>query len=193
MRPIELRSADLVVRTPDQATGDVECLRRWYSTPRLARQLNMPAQTLTHSAIQQHLAGFDNERAFQFILAHAKTGAAFGFASVMVDPRQKSAIWHFAVPDRREGTRRNVYGSVILILDWLFSVRGMDKLVTRIDARRRPLAATLERVGFVLEGTLRQEIRDPNGQRFDQAYYGVLANEWPSVMRRMTDGIGAPA
>ena len=67
--------------------------------------------------------------------------------------------------------------AVSAVLDRLFRLQGLHKVTGECDARNKPSAALLERLGFTREGCLRQQTFI-KGEWTDDLIYGLLATEW---------------
>lgn len=63
-----------------------------------------------------------------------------------------------------------------LLIDYAFGELGMNRIEIRCSTENKRSAAIPQRLGFTLEGTLRQSVR--NGRFHDFAIYGLLADEW---------------
>src|SRR5206468_5842893 len=64
-------------------------------------------------------------------------------------------------------------------IDYAFSALGMNRLEADIDPRNVGSAKTLERLGFVREGYLRDRWIVA-GEVSDTALYGLLRRDWPA-------------
>jgi ribosomal-protein-alanine N-acetyltransferase len=63
------------------------------------------------------------------------------------------------------------------LLDWGFAHMGLNRVEADIDPRNTGSARVLERLGFALEGQLRERWIVA-GEKSDSAIYGLLAGEW---------------
>ncbi len=67
-----------------------------------------------------------------------------------------------------------------LLCHFGFVTRGMVRLQIDTLAENAPMRTVAERVGFTLEGTLRQGAW-VDGEFVDEVIYGMLASEWRSI------------
>jgi RimJ/RimL family protein N-acetyltransferase len=67
--------------------------------------------------------------------------------------------------------------AVSAVLDRLFRVQGLHRVMGECDVRNTRSAALLERLGFTREGLLRQQTFI-KGEWTDDLLYGLLAAEW---------------
>jgi RimJ/RimL family protein N-acetyltransferase len=66
------------------------------------------------------------------------------------------------------------------MLRWGFSEWGWQRLVWHCDTRNVGSMRVAEKNGLRLEGTLRSDALDPQGQRRDTHLYAILRDEWQS-------------
>lgn len=64
------------------------------------------------------------------------------------------------------------------IVDYGFNNYGLNRIGLSAVAANRKSRAIAERLGFTLEGVLRQYVKLSDGQLADFAMYSVLASEW---------------
>ncbi|MFD4263505.1 GNAT family N-acetyltransferase [Streptomyces sp. NPDC058534] len=64
------------------------------------------------------------------------------------------------------------------VLRWAFDTLDLNRVQAEADTRNAASARVLEKVGFVREGTLREECV-VNGEVSDTWVYGLLRREWP--------------
>lgn len=66
------------------------------------------------------------------------------------------------------------------ILDYVFGTLGLHRMEIRVQPGHTKSQGVPERLGFTLEGTLRQVMKHPD--RFvDHLVYGMLADEWAAT------------
>jgi Acetyltransferases, including N-acetylases of ribosomal proteins len=184
---VELRTERFEIRTMRE-DDDLSPLKTWFADPAFCAKMNSPAYLYDDDKLRRYLAAFDNRTSFFLGLFDRASGFQFGYIIVTLDRRNRNGIWHVGFYDRRYRGREGVYGVSVAVIDWIFKERGMMKLVSRIDASRTAFRAVLSRLGFVLEGVLRSELERADGSgRIDQAQFGLLADEWPEVRRRILE------
>ena len=68
----------------------------------------------------------------------------------------------------------------LLMIDFAFAVLGCVRVQIKTNAQNAPARRSLDALGAVYEGTIRQHIRTSTGEYRDSAYYSILAPEWPT-------------
>jgi ribosomal-protein-serine acetyltransferase len=74
--------------------------------------------------------------------------------------------------------------AVRALIDHAFGTWGLNRVVIRAGVGNGRSRAVAERLGFTLEGVMRQAERYPDGHYIDLALYGLLASEWPRAVDR---------
>jgi ribosomal-protein-serine acetyltransferase len=74
------------------------------------------------------------------------------------------------------------------LIDHAFGVWDLHRVVIQAGVGNVRSRAVAERLGFTLEGVLRQAERYPDGRYIDLAVYGLLASEWSSARDGHRDG-----
>ena len=75
-----------------------------------------------------------------------------------------------------------MHEALLALLDYGFSVLGLNRVQADIDPRNKESAKSLERIGFKKEGHLREN-SIVNGALTDSALYGLLRSEWRGATR----------
>jgi RimJ/RimL family protein N-acetyltransferase len=78
--------------------------------------------------------------------------------------------------------------AVRLLCGLAFETLGANRVFIRCDARNERSAAIARRLGFVLEGTFRNDARDTSGALRDTMWFGML----PEEFRRLQNGGSQP-
>jgi len=103
-----------------------------------------------------------------------------GWANLEIDARARSGEVGYWLDAGFEG-RGLVTRTVTAMLDHAFGPLGLQRVGLRAVADNARSRSVAERLGFTLEGVLRECAAFPDGRR-DLAVYGLLAREW-----RLTD------
>lgn len=77
---------------------------------------------------------------------------------------------------------------VRMMIDWAFRTRGLVRAEWRTQPANTPSINVAKRLGMSLDGTLRQQVRCPDGSRRDLQIWAVLADEWPAGDATVTSG-----
>lgn len=161
---------------------DLDDLFAVHSDPRVMRYWSFPAWTGRAQARERlvsAIAGRDPDR----LLCWAIAGRA--------DDRLIGGVTLFAI-DRAQGRAEIGYSlgsahwgqglaqeAMRLALDHAFDGLGLRRVEADIDPRNTASCRLTERLGFVLEGRLRERWQ-VQGEVSDTALYGLLAREWRS-------------
>lgn len=74
-----------------------------------------------------------------------------------------------------------------LLLRHAFETMRCIRVQFKTDARNERSQRAIERLGAVMEGTLRNHMILPDGRWRDSVYYSILESEWPSVKARLKE------
>ena len=70
-----------------------------------------------------------------------------------------------------------MHEALVALLNYGFSALDLNRVEADVDPRNTPSAKTVERLGFVREGLLRERwIVD--GEVSDTAFYGLIRRDW---------------
>ena len=105
-------------------------------------------------------------------------GAFIGWCSLTRwNPDYRSASMGYCLDDAAWGHGYATEGANAL-LHWAFDTLDLNRVQAETDTRNLASARVLEKLGFVREGTLREDCV-VNGDVSDSWVYGLLRREWP--------------
>lgn len=93
-----------------------------------------------------------------------------------LDPDNRSANLGYVLTERAWGqgyAREAARG----LLEWAFEATSLNRVSAQTDTRNLASARVLEKVGFLLEGTLRENVI-VGDEVSDDWTYGLLRREW---------------
>lgn len=95
------------------------------------------------------------------------------------DPEYRSAGIGYCLDDKvwGQGFATEAAGAV---LQWAFDTLDLNRVQSEADTRNRASARVLEKLGFIHEGTLREDCI-VNGDISDSWVYGLLRREWSNT------------
>lgn len=85
----------------------------------------------------------------------------------------------------------NVWGTIVnpacklLLMQWAFESAGMGRVQLKTDIRNARSQAAIAKLGAQFEGVLRRYQRRADDTVRDTVLFSVLADEWPTVKRRL--------
>ena len=103
-------------------------------------------------------------------------GRLAGVVGVTVDPANDSAAIGYWIDAASEGNGA-VTAAVGALVDDSFQRWQLTRVEIRADVENRASRAVAERLGFQLEGVLRQSYRVGDGRYSDDAVYSLLASD----------------
>lgn len=152
------------------------------SLPELAQWLPWAAQnysrTVTHNFIRDSISSWNDNKAFDFaIRRHDDPDRHIGNVSVWWVSRV-NRVGEIGYWVRSDETSRGIGTEVTArALEIGFREMGLHRLTLRIAVGNRPSERIAEKLGFRLEGTLRDEVRVGN-RWIDHTIWGLLDREW---------------
>ena len=110
-------------------------------------------------------------------MERASDGAFLGWCGLTKwNPDYRSASLGYCLDDAAWGHGYATEGSRAL-LQWGFDILDLNRVQAEADTRNVASARVLEKLGFVLEGTLREDCV-VNGDVSDSWVFGLLSREW---------------
>lgn len=73
----------------------------------------------------------------------------------------------------------------LLLMTRAFEALGVNRVQFKVDARNGRSQGSMDKLGAVREGVLRQYQKRPDGFIRDSVMYSVLQSEWPDVKTRL--------
>ncbi len=160
--------------------ADAEPLAAYRSDPEIARyqSWDAPFSLLRAQTAVANFIASDPDRPgwFQWAVERTDDHVLVGDVAVHLHDNLEQAEIGFtlAKEHQRQGY---AFEAVTAVLDRLFKVQGLHKVAGECDSRNVASAGLLERLGFTLEGRLRQQTFI-KGEWTDDLIYGLLAPEW---------------
>ena len=162
------------------AEGDAPFLFEMYSDPQTARFLSYPPFTEMARAekmLGRILQGQADAQTVDRVLVRKSDGAPVGSCTLFGWNKQcaRAEIGFSLI---RAHTSQGYMNEALRgFIDYAFTVLGMNRLEADIDPRNAGSAKTLERLGFLREGFLRERWIVA-GEVSDTALYGLLRRDW---------------
>ncbi len=171
---VELKTDRLLLRPFD--LRDVEDVLAYASEPEFARYLPVPQPYTRDDAVEfvarQVLAEWSTRPAFAMVF----DGHVVGGLGLRVDGRHERAELGYALARQHWGKGLTLEAAQAVV-GWGFERYSLYKVYARADLRNRQSWRVMEKLGMVREGVLRSHDK-PRDERVDDAYYGVLRDEW---------------
>lgn len=161
--------------------SDAPVLAAYRSDPDIARYQSWDAPfplEKAEAAVREFAAGSPAAAGwFQYAIELTAEQTLIGDVAVRLHDNLKQAEIGFTLATAYQ-KRGYATEAVRAVLDRLFRVQGLHRVMGECDARNTRSAALLERLGFTREGLLRQQTY-LKGEWTDDLLYGLLATEWP--------------
>ncbi|MGE0238809.1 MAG: GNAT family N-acetyltransferase [Parvibaculaceae bacterium] len=177
-KPISIETERFLVRsmTARDAGG---IFRAWISNAELMGALNMPPRRLSADDVARFVAGFDDRTRYLVGIFVRKTQSLVGL--LLMDVNTVHALVKFSgfIGDRNWRGKQVFEEVGFGLFDELFKERGLEKATAQVWEKNFATLVPLRRIGFKIEGFLRDEIRafDKSGRR-SQFLLGMLASDW---------------
>ena len=166
LRPFNDGDADALFALQSNA----HVLRYWDSPP-----WSDPERAQRFIAACRQLA--EDGTGARLVIDRASDGAFIGWCSVTQwNPDYRSAALTYCLEEAAWGHGYATEASRAL-LQWAFDALDLNRVQAEADTRNVASARVLEKLGFVLEGTLREDCV-VNGDVSDSWVYGLLRREW---------------
>jgi ribosomal-protein-alanine N-acetyltransferase len=168
------------VRLRPFAEGDAPFLFEMYSDPQTARYLSYPPFTEPGQAqamVERILKAQAEERTVDRVIERKSDGAPVGSCTFFSWNKQcaRAEIGYCLM---RKYTSQGYMNEALRgFIDYAFGPLAMNRIEADIDPRNAGSAKSLERLGFVREGFLRERWIVA-GEVSDTALYGLLRRDW---------------
>jgi len=166
LRRLETGDADALFRL----FSDADVTRYWFRLPYTDRAEALDLVERTH-------VGISTGSAFQWGVTRRDEDRVIGTSSLFqIDPtRWRGEIGYALARDAwGQGVMQEAMAAVVA---YAFESFGLHRLEADTDPRNAASRRLLERLGFTLEGTLRERWR-VGDEISDTAFYGLLHSEW---------------
>lgn len=158
--------------------SDAHVLRYWDSPP-----WTEPARAQTF--IDRCRAMADDESGVRPAVERADDGAFLGWVTFTDwDPELRSAELGYVLTEAAWG-RGYATEAARAVLTWAYDALPLNRVQSQADTRNPASARVLEKLGFVHEGTLRQDCV-VDGVVSDSWVYGLLRSDWTPVCDAIT-------
>ncbi|GAA4586842.1 RimJ/RimL family protein N-acetyltransferase [Actinoplanes octamycinicus] len=159
---------------------DAATLAEYRSDPEVARYQSWDAPfplDKAETAVRNFAASSPDQPGwFQYAIEHTADRVLIGDVAVRLHDNLRQAEIGFTLAPayQKMGLATE---AVSAVLDRLFRLQGLHRVMGECDARNAPSAALMERLGFTREGLLRQQTFI-KGEWTDDLLFGILAPEW---------------
>ena len=175
LEPLALRHADQLFEAGKHAGI-------WEYMPRAPLASLADTTTLIREALAEEAAGTQ----IPFAIIDARSGKAAGSTRYLEIRRAHLGLeigWTWLGPAyQRTGINTECK---YLLLSHAFEALAAMRVQLKTDRRNVQSRRAIERIGGVLEGTLRSHMSMWNGDVRDSVYYSILREEWPAVKERL--------
>lgn len=177
-RPVSAETERFQVRslTAKDATS---IFRTWIANPALMGALNMPPRRFSAQELERFIGSYDNSNRYLVGIFDKHKNDLIGIFMLEVNPVHALVKTSGFLGDRN-WWGKSVFEEVgTALFDDFFKNRGIEKATAQVWEKNFAVLAPLRRLGFQVEGYLRNEIRSHDGSgRRNQFILGLLASDW---------------
>jgi RimJ/RimL family protein N-acetyltransferase len=176
VEPVELRAPDLLLRV--WQLEDAPSVLRAMRDPQIARWNPAPAAAADLAGAQEWVrrrADWSAVDRVSFAVVDRASDRLVGSVSMHRGHDDDASIGYWTMPeDRRRGVASR---AVAVVARWAFETRYAYRLELCHAVANQASCAVARRLGFPLEGTLRQSHRYGDGHRHDEHLHARLASD----------------
>lgn len=133
-----------------------------------------------HAMIERDIAAMAADERIRLGIERVEDKSLIGICTLFaLDMECRSAELGYGLISDAWG-RGYMHEALVALLNYGFVQLGLNRIVADIDPRNINSAKSLERIGFIKEGHLRESCV-VNGMITDSALYGLLQREWKGV------------
>jgi RimJ/RimL family protein N-acetyltransferase len=146
------------------------------------------AEGFSEEALRRRLALSGTMTRFEVFFAIEATGRLIGEIQARKwEGGMPPGVFELGIEIFNEADRGLGYGSeaTALLASYLFEHEGARRFQASTDVANERMRRALERLGFVLEGVLREFMPSNDGSR-DHVMYGMTRNDWESAKTSWT-------
>ena len=149
----------------------------WFSDPAVMHHITMP-MNLTHAELVDFVNSFDNIDRFHFGVFLKENGLHIGWLKLLCDPFNRKGILTTVIGDSAYWGRGIGFEMRSAVIDFMFDVLNLHKAISMVYSDNPRTHALNTKLGFSLEGILREDETGPSGERRDVHVFGLLVHEW---------------
>ena len=156
---------------------DIELKVKWFNDAAVNRTLVIDE----HLELEKSLKWFDkvqSDESRRDFVVETKEGEPIGITGLLEISRKHGTAECFCVIGEKKFWGKGL-GTIIhsLLIQWAFEELGLNKIWAVIYTNNAPIIRIIEKLGFKVEGTLRQE-KCIDGKRIDLFRIGLLRDEF---------------
>lgn len=158
--------------------ADIPLRVQWLNDPEINRTLNFDLPVTQFSTRQWLSRASQAGNRKDFTLCLREDNRPIGYGGLLsIDWRAGKAEIYGGIGS--SGFWGNGYGSALWlqIMEFAFCELGLNKLYSTVWVENTGMCKVHEKLGFMLEGTLRSDVHS-HGQLRDRHYYGILKGEF---------------
>ncbi len=181
------------VRLRPIGRDDLPLLRAWFADPVVMRHWGQPAPLVTEDRfaadLQGRFARFADAGYFMIQPHDAPPIGRIEFERL--DPQTASAEVMILIGDRAAWGRGYGTDAMVTLLRYLFHERNLHRVALTVIAWNRRAVRSYEKAGFVVEGTLRDDLYF-EGRYHDQTVMSILRPEFDARWGKGTNAAADP-
>lgn len=156
----------------------------WIADVELMGALNMPARRFSVAELQSFILSYDDHSRYLTGIFTREVGVLIGVLMIEITHAHQLAKVSGFLGDRGWWGKSVLEEAGRALFGEFFGKRGIAKATAQVWEKNHAIAIPLRRLGFRIEGLLRDEIRvfDGSGRR-SQFILGLLAAEWNAAQK----------
>jgi len=160
----------------------------WMSDPEVLYMLNAPARRMTKSDIVKYIRTFD-QKAHQLLgIFEKQSGKHIGFFTIDIKSAQGQGLVNLLIGEpefRNHGVLSDVRRQ---FAEYFFETLGLKTMMATALSRNKIILDTLLKAGWVLEKTLRQNVKShADGTMLDLCLLSLTRETWRHRNRKVED------
>jgi RimJ/RimL family protein N-acetyltransferase len=170
-----IEGKDIILRPMERS--DIELKVKWFNDAAVNRTLVLDETLELEKSFKWFDAAVRNDQRRDFII-ETKSGEPIGITGLLEINQKHGTAECFCVIGEKKAWGKGI-GTIAhsLLIQWAFEKLGLHKIWAVIYTENIAIIKIIEKLGFKIEGTLRQE-KTVSGKRIDLFRIGLLRDEF---------------
>jgi RimJ/RimL family protein N-acetyltransferase len=160
----------------------------WMSDPEVLYMLNAPARSMTKNDIAKYIKTFDQKSHQLLGIFEKQSGKHIGFFTIDIKSAQSQGLVNLLIGEpefRNHGVLSDVRKQ---FAEYFFEMLGLKTMMATALSRNKIILNTLLKAGWILEKTLRQNVRaHSDGALLDLCLLSLARETWRARNGKVTE------